>query len=51
MINGKIPGVCPSHHWIDRVNNYLNKSTQGVTIANSVDRDRWRNGVEAAKFL
>jgi len=50
-INGKRPRGRPRQLWTDRVNDDLNKCTQGVTIADSVDRDRRRNVVEAAKVL
>ncbi|XP_050547614.1 uncharacterized protein LOC126909240 [Daktulosphaira vitifoliae] len=50
-INGKRPRGRPRQRWIDRVNDDLNKYNQEVTIADSVDRDRWRNVVEAAKVL
>lgn len=50
-INRKRPRGRPRQRWIDRINDDLNKCNQGVTVADSVDRDRWRNVVEAVKVL
>jgi len=48
---GKDIGVVPRQRWADRVNNNPSKCTQRVTIADSMDSDRWRNVLEAAKVL
>jgi hypothetical protein len=50
-VNGKRPRGHPMQRWTDRVNGDLNKCTQGMTIADSVDRVRWKNVVEATKVL
>jgi hypothetical protein len=47
-INGKRPRGRPRQRWIDRVNEDLNKYTQGILIEDSVDRESWKKIVEAA---
>jgi len=44
----KIMGY-PIQRWVSRVDNELNKCPRGVTIADSMDRDKWRKVIEAAK--
>lgn len=50
-INGKRTRDYPKQRWADGVVANLNWYTQGVTIADSIDRDRWRNVVEEANIL
>jgi hypothetical protein len=50
-INGKRPRGRPRQRWIDRVNEDINKCAQGLTLEDSIDRDRWKKVVEAAKVL
>jgi len=50
-IDGKMPRGRPRQRWVDRVNDDLNKCAQGATVTDSMDKDRWRNVVQAAKVL
>jgi len=48
---GKLNRKRPRGRWVDRIKNDLIKCTQKITIVDGVDRDRWRNIVEATKVL
>lgn len=50
-VNGKRPKGHRRQRWVYRINGNLNKCAKGVTIADSIDRDRLRNIVEAEKIL
>jgi len=47
----RVENHCPRQCCADRVNDDPNYCSQGVPISNSINRDRWRSVVEAAKVL
>lgn len=55
ILEGKVDGKRPRgwlrQHWIDRVNDDLNKCSQRIMKENSIDTVRWKNVVEAAKVF
>jgi len=50
-MNGKRPRGRPRQRWMDLVKSDLEKCAPGLKLEECVDRNRWRQIVEAAKAL